>query len=186
MTRDIVIEETRAWIDKVVVGLGLCPFAEVSIANGGLEIHHCPATDPDELEVALDSALRELQSDPGQVFDGCLLIHPNVLTDFEAFNEFLDRADAVADRCAPAGEFQIASFHPDYRFAGTRPDDVGNYTNRSPYPMLHVLREASVERALANFPDPEGIPQRNIERLEALGLESVLRLVASCRSNERS
>lgn len=178
---DRVLVETRAWIDEIVVGLGLCPFAEASIARGGLAMVHSTATDADALALALREQIETLQSDRGRDLDGCLLIHPRVLNDFEAFNDFLDRADQELDRCGAIGVLQIASFHPAYRFAGTRPEDVGNYTNRSPYPMLHLLREVSVERALATFADPDRIPARNVERLERLGIEAIQMLLASCR-----
>jgi hypothetical protein len=179
-----VLDETRAWIENVVVGLGLCPFAQASITEGGLKMVHCDATDPKELASVLRDALLELRTDAGKAFDGYLVVHPNVLTEFESFNDFLDDADEILEASPRSGEFQIASFHPDYRFAGTQPDDVGNYTNRSPYPMLHILREASVERALANFGDPAQIPERNVEQLESLGLDAVKKLLASCKRRD--
>ena len=104
-----------------------------------------------------------------------LLIHPHVLTSFLDYNDFLDVADAAIDRLDLAGVLQIASFHPDYQFAGTAPDDVTNYTNRSPYPMLHLLREESVERAVDGYPGAERIPERNIETMRRLGLSGLAR-----------
>ncbi|MGO4776835.1 DUF1415 domain-containing protein, partial [Lysobacter sp. 2RAB21] len=109
--------------------------------------------------------------------DTTLLIHPRVLTDFLDFNDFLDLADGAVAALDLEGEIQVASFHPDYQFAGTDFDDVGNCTNRSPYPTLHLLRELSVERAVAAFPDPEVIVERNLETLEKLGFEGWRRLM---------
>lgn len=184
MKRDPVVEETRVWIERVVVGLGLCPFAEASIAGDGLKFVHMSSPTVDELTAALRDGVLELRSAAGKKFDSLLLIHPNVLTDFYAYNDFLARAEQVLEETGSVGDFQIASFHPRYQFAGTDPEDVENYTNRSPYPMLHLLRESSVERALANFQNPDDIPKRNVERLRRLGRDGIEKLLSGCRSDE--
>lgn len=182
MNEHSILLATRRWIDQVVVGLDLCPFAEASIARDGLRMTVCPATDAEELSAALIDELRLLQTPVGQPFDSSLLIHPGTLRDFAHYNDYLDRCDEILVKHAWVGEFQIASFHPQYRFAGSREHDPGNYTNRSPYPMLHVLREASVSRAIEQHPDPESIPATNIRRLENLGEPALKALLAACKS----
>ena len=119
-----------------------------------------------------------LEQTPAEQIDTTLLIHPQVLTDFLDFNDFLDLADEAVALLDLEGEIQIASFHPDYQFAGTAFDDIGNCTNRSPYPTLHLLRESSVERAVAAFPDPDAIVERNLATLENLGAEGWRKLSA--------
>jgi len=127
-----------------------------------------------------DELRRLADADPAQV-DTTLLVHSRVLTDFDDFNDFLDAADGAVDALGYTGVFQVASFHPQYRFAGSASDDLGNATNRSPYPTLHLLREASVERALRAFPSPESIYENNIRTLQALGADGWKALQAQCR-----
>jgi len=182
MNEQAILLATRRFIDRVVVGLDLCPFAELSMARGGLRMAVCPATDPTDLSIALLDELRFLQTSAGNVFDSSLLIHPHTLRDFEHYNDYLDRCDEILESHSLVGVFQIASFHPRYRFAGSGECDAGNYTNRSPYPMLHVLREASVSRAIEGHPDPESIPQTNIRRLEELGEPALAALLAACKA----
>jgi len=180
-----VLAETRHWIDVVVVGLELCPFAKPSIDSGRLRIQISAATHPSELlellviELAIlnGKGSRESSAQAAQTLDSSLLVHPNVLRDFLEFNDFLDVANAALVAESLEGEIQIASFHPEYRFEGTEPDAVGNYTNRSPYPMLHLIREESVNRAIAKHADPEGIPARNVARLEDLGEDAMRKLL---------
>jgi hypothetical protein len=136
------------------------------------------ATTPDALLEELAYELVRLQQTEPEQVDTTLLIHPQVLTDFLDYNDFLDTADAAVEALGLDGEIQVASFHPDYQFADTAYDDVGNCSNRSPYPMLHLLREASVERAVAAFPDPDVIVERNLETLEKLGIEGWRKLLA--------
>jgi hypothetical protein len=165
-----VLAETQHWIDDVVIGLELCPFAKRSVDDGRLRIHVSGATSPAELLVALESELAIVKS---AELDSSLIVHPNVLTDFLDFNDFLSAAEAAIIQESLAGEIQIASFHPDYRFEGTAPDAIENYTNRSPYPMLHLLREDAVSLAVESHPDPHRIPARNIARLEQLGWDEL-------------
>jgi len=166
-----VIRATRVWIEHAVIGLNLCPFAKAVYVKEQIRYVASPATTADELLTELERELRYLaQADPAEV-DTTLLIHPQALTDFLEYNDFLDVADRAVRRLRLAGVIQIASFHPDYRFAGTAADDVTNYTNRSPYPMLHLLREASVARAVAAFPDAGEIYGRNMETLRRVGVE---------------
>jgi uncharacterized protein len=168
---DSVVQQTREWLEKAVIGLNLCPFAKAVHVKGQIRWVVCPATTPEDLLQALADELQHLQqSDPAEV-DTTLLIHPGVLADFLDFNDFLGAADALVEELGLDGTLQVASFHPEFQFAGTTPADPGNFTNRSPYPTLHLLREESVEAAVASFPDAAEIYERNIETLERLGPE---------------
>ncbi len=164
-----VVEATVEWIEKAVIGLNLCPFARAVHAGHRIRYVVTAATEPEALvEVLLAELATLAAADPAEL-ETTLLIHPRVLNDFLDYNEFLDVADAAVEQLGLTGEVQVASFHPDYQFAGTGPDDIGNYTNRSPYPTLHLLREDSVERAVAAHPDTERIFENNIETLHRLG-----------------
>ncbi len=171
------IAATRRWIERAVIGLNLCPFAKAVVAKGQVRFVLSEATTTDALLEELAYELVRLhQVDPEQT-DTTLLVHPQVLDDFLDYNDFLDQADAAVDALGLEGEIQVASFHPDYQFAGTRFDDPGNCSNRSPYPTLHLLREASVERAVAAYPDPDVIVERNLDTLEQLGSDGFRRLL---------
>jgi hypothetical protein len=171
-----VIAETRDWIEKAVIGLNLCPFAKVVYVNDRIRYCVSEAQSADALLVDLSRELRALPAADPQICETVLLIHPRVLADFLDFNDFLGAAEATVEALGLTGELQIASFHPRYQFAGSGPDDVENYTNRSPYPMLHLLRESSVGRAALTTPDVATIPARNIETLRRLGFEGWQRL----------
>jgi hypothetical protein len=168
-TPDACIAATREWLERAVIGLELCPFAKAVHVRGQVRYVVSAATGPEEL---LGDLLHELHlladADPAQV-ETTLLIHPHALQDFLDYNDFLDIADAAVSELDLDGELQVASFHPDYRFADTEADDPGNYSNRAPYPTLHLLREASIDRAVAAFPDAGRIYERNIETLRRLG-----------------
>jgi hypothetical protein len=166
-----VIAETRAWVRRAVIGLNLCPFARGVDAKNQVRYVVTDAADPESLLAALCEELRLLSEADPEVVDTTLLIHPNVLQDFEDFNDFLEIADAAVEEMNLDGELQVASFHPQFQFADTDPDDVTNATNRSPYPTLHLLREDSVDRAVAAFPAAEAIFENNMRTLEKLGLE---------------
>ena len=167
--RDEVIDATRNWLEKAVIGLNLCPFAKAVHVKRQIRYAVSEAQTQDEL---VDDLVRELKdlaaADPNDI-ETTLLIHPFALADFLDFNDFLDVADAALDELDLTGEMQIASFHPRYQFAGTQPDDIENYTNRSPYPILHLLREESIERGMAAFPDAQQIFEKNIDTLTRLG-----------------
>jgi hypothetical protein len=169
--RDEIIGATRRWLERSVIGLGLCPFAATVYKSGRVRYsvsdHRSAAGLLDELR----SELVFLNEQDANACETTLLIHPWVLTDFIEFNAFLALCEALIVDLGLEGKLQIASFHPQYRFAGTQSGDIGNYTNRAPYPTLHVLREASIERALATVPDPDEIYRRNIRTLSALGHE---------------
>jgi hypothetical protein len=169
---------TRHWLEQAVIGLNLCPFAKAVHVKEQIRWVESPARDAQGL---LDDLLRELQllaaADPETV-ETTLLIHPHALNDFLDYNDFLDVADAAIDELGLTGVLQVASFHPNYQFAGTAPDDVENLSNRSPHPMLHLLREDSIDRAVAAFPDTATIYERNIETLRRLGADGWRRLMS--------
>jgi uncharacterized protein len=171
-----IISRTRRWIEKSVIGLNLCPFAESPYRGNRVRLHVSEQRTAVGLLEELRLELIGLQAaDPAQC-ETTLLIHPWVLNDFLEYNDFLEVCDAMVDELELAGELQVASFHPQYQFAGTLPEDIENYTNRSPYPMLHLLREASVERAVAAVGDTDEIYRRNIRTLRNLGIAGWRRL----------
>jgi hypothetical protein len=167
--RDAVFAETAKWLEHVVIGLNLCPFAKAVHAKRQIRYALCLGDTHAELLTMLMAELQSLAATDPNVTDTTLLIHPNVLGEFLDYNDFLDVADAALSELGLEGTLQIASFHPRYQFAGTEIDDIGNYTNRSPFPMLHLLREASVARAVAAFPDAGEIFEKNIETMTRLG-----------------
>lgn len=164
-----IIAATERWLERAVIGLNLCPFAKAVHVKKQIRYVVSNATTPEQLlETLMDELQRLSDTDPDTI-DTTLLIHPFVLTDFLDYNEFLDVADAAVEDMQLDGELQVASFHPDYQFADTDQNDIGNYTNRSPYPILHLLREESIERAVAAFPEASEIFDKNIETMEKLG-----------------
>lgn len=178
MDQDMIIESVERWLQSVVVGLNLCPFAAVPLARGAVRFVVAEGDTVESLLHCLNAELNLLQREPQ--IETTLLIHPRVLVDFMDYNQFLNLADNLLAECAYEGVFQIASFHPDYQFAGTAPDDAENYSNRSPYPMLHLLREESVERAVAAHADPENIPVRNIRQLNEVGVARLRAMLSEC------
>jgi len=180
------IAETRAWVERAVIGLNLCPFAKAVQVKGQVRYNVCASTEPAELLAMLIDELHHLANCPAQETDTTLLIHPAALTDFLDFNDFLAVVDDVLDELGYAGILQVASFHPQFQFADTAVNDVSNATNRSPYPTLHILREASIDRAVAAFPDPEAIFEANIQTLEALGADGWAALQAQCRNDAQN
>ncbi len=166
---DGVIGRTRAWIERAVIGLNLCPFAKAVYVKERIRYVVSDAETPEALLADLERELAHLAAVPAEETDTTLLIHPHVLQDFLDYNDFLDEADAAVERLDLGGALQVASFHPQYQFAETKPDDVTNCTNRSPYPTLHLLREASVDEAVAAFPDADEIYLRNMQTLRRLG-----------------
>jgi hypothetical protein len=172
-----VIAATRDWLEKAVIGLGLCPFAKAVHARGQIRYVASAAQSPQALVEDLMAELRALDAADPAAVDTTLLIHPGVLADFEDYNDFLDIADALLDELELNGVIQLASFHPQYRFEGTTRDAIENYTNRSPYPMLHLLREDSVEKAVTTYPDVADIPEKNIATMNKLGLDGWLALM---------
>lgn len=170
-TPENYVQATRQWLETIVVGMNLCPFAKRELDSERVRFSVTEASDELQLLQALESELQLLFGD--DTIGTTLLIHPFVLTDFDAYNQFLNLADGLLVQMNLEGTFQIASFHPGYQFADTDPDDAQNYTNRSPYPTLHLLREASVAQAVARYPDVEQIPARNVEKMKALNVEQL-------------
>lgn len=169
---------TRRWLEKAVIGLNLCPFAKAVYVKDQVRFVLSDASTPEALLEQLVEELVHLRDTPAEETDTTLLIHPEVLTDFLDYNDFLENADAAVEALDLGGIIQVASFHPDYQFDGTHPDDASNYTNRAPFPILHLLREDSVERAVAAFPDPDVIVERNIATLDRMGVDGYKKLLA--------
>ncbi|MGV8990190.1 MAG: DUF1415 domain-containing protein [Thiobacillus sp.] len=169
MDDEFVIAATREWLEKAVIGLNLCPFAKAVYVKNQVRIVVSGAKHLDGLLEDLDRELDFLAAADPEDVDTTLLIHPTLLPDFLDFNDFLQLVDAAVEEHELEGVIQVASFHPQFQFEGTEPDNMGNYTNRAPFTTLHLLREASIERAVAAFPEAETIFERNIETLEKLG-----------------
>lgn len=180
------LRETRAWVRHAVIGLNLCPFAKAPQSRERIRYIVTGATTTEALLEALGEELAHLVARDETEVETTLLIHPWVLDDFLAFNDFLGAGDALIADADLEGVIQLASFHPRYQFADTRADDPGNATNRSPYPTLHLLRESSVARAVEAFPDTDAIITANIDRLERLGCEGWSRLQQLCREEAAS
>ncbi|MBL4621557.1 MAG: DUF1415 domain-containing protein [Immundisolibacteraceae bacterium] len=178
MNTEQIVTITQNWVEQLVVGLNLCPFARAELVNQRIRFEVTQATDESGLLVALKAELLLLDQQPG--VETSLLIHPQAVTEFGDYNQFLNLVDDLVEAGGWQGVYQVASFHPDYQFGGTEPGDAENYTNRSPYPMLHLLREASLERAIEDFGDTEQIPERNIELLEQIGSQRLAALLAAC------
>ncbi len=172
------IAATRRWLERAVIGLNLCPFAKAVYVKQQVRFVLSDASTPEALLEQLAEELVLLRDTPAEQVDTTLLVHPDVLTDFLDYNDFLDNVDAAVEALDLQGVLQVASFHPDYQFAGTAADDIGNYSNRSPYPTLHLLREDSIDRAVEVFPDPDVIVERNLQTLDKLGVEGWNRLMA--------
>jgi len=173
-----VIAATQQWVESIVVALNLCPFAQRELTGGRVRFAATSVVSEDELLAVLQAELEMLTRD--SAVETTLLIHPAVLADFFSYNQFLDRADRLLVDMGLEGVFQVASFHPDYQFSGTDSEDAENFTNRSPYPMLHLLREDSLHKAISEFPDVDQIPARNIERMNSLGKDRLLLLLKAC------
>jgi hypothetical protein len=170
MTDEEVLASTRQWLEKAVIGLNLCPFAKAVYVKNQVRLVVSKARHADDLLEELDRELDLLVATPAEEVDTTLLIHPTLFEDFLDFNDFMEIAEGVVDEHDLEGVVQLASFHPKFQFEGTEPDDLGNYTNRAPFAILHLLREDSVERAVQAYPDAENIFSRNIETLNQLGL----------------
>jgi hypothetical protein len=175
-----IIEHTRRWISAMVIQLNLCPFARRVFEADTIRYVVSQAQDENTLLEDLAGELTSLADAAQSQVETTLLIHPRVLSDFLAYNDFLDRAELRLAELGLDGVIQIASFHPGYQFAGTRPDAVENYTNRSPYPMLHLLRENSITAVAGD--ELLAIPERNIETLKSLGREEILKILAKIRT----
>lgn len=175
---DDAINVTRNWLESVVVNLNLCPFAQRELNGGRVRMTVCNEDNELALLEALQVEMEQLDRDPST--ETTLLIHPFVLQDFDKYNQFLNLVDDVIVEQHREGIYQVASFHPRYQFAGTEPDAAENYTNRSPFPMLHLLREASVEKAIESYPGIEQVPEKNIQCMNDTGKEKLDVLLKNC------
>lgn len=175
---EAITASVRHWLETFVVDLNLCPFAGRELLQERIRFVVTPATTEAELLASLQAELEMLDTHPE--IETTLLIHPRVLQDFEDYNQFLETADDLLQVAAMVGIYQVASFHPHYRFAETAAADVENYTNRSPYPMLHLLREHSLERSIASYPDTAQIPLRNIALMKRLGIARLKQIARAC------
>jgi hypothetical protein len=173
-----ILNATQAWLTSVIIGYNICPFAKREWDRGSIYFTVSRQTD---IEICLEHLMQEcerLDSDDG--IETTLLIYPDAFAAFDDYLNYLNIAEQLLIEQGYEGIYQLASFHPEYCFEGAALDDPANYTNRSPYPMLHLLREASIERAVAAYPHPENIPERNIELTRALGLAKMQALLAAC------
>ncbi|MBU1436285.1 MAG: DUF1415 domain-containing protein, partial [Gammaproteobacteria bacterium] len=167
----------RQWVQTFVIEMNLCPFAKYEMLNNRVRFATTRAITEEQLLMSLQDELELLNSDPA--IETTLLIHSHVLQDFYAYNQFLSDADRLLVEMGLEGTYQIASFHPDYQFGGTNPDDAENFTNRSPYPLLHLIREASLERAIEVYPEVDQVPVRNVALMNSLGHNKLQELFES-------
>lgn len=166
---DAIVAATRTWLEKAVIGLNLCPFAKAVHVHQRIRYYVSPAETTSDLIEDLTRELHALHAADPNDCETTLLIHPYVLTDFLDYSFFLPTAEARISKLGYANEFQLASFHPQYQFGDAEPDDIANFTNRAPYPTLHLLRASSIARAVAAFPDAADIYEKNMETLRRMG-----------------
>lgn len=178
LSPDNIIAITRSWLTSVVIELNLCPFAKATVEQASIHFAVNQTAEPIQLLSTLHQELLRLRASPD--IETTLVIFPNALVDFLDYNAFLATVDDWLVSEGLEGEFQVASFHPDYQFAGTAAADAENFTNRSPFPMLHLLRESSVEWAIASHPNVHSIPENNIETMRRLGSRQLLQRLAQC------
>ncbi len=181
VTAQQAVDAMRIWLEQAVIGLNLCPFAKAVHVKRQIHFVCSDAVEPDALLQQLRDELLGLAAADPEARDTTLLIAPLALADFLDFNDFLDEADQLLEDLGLDGVLQIANFHPDYQFAGTRAADVTNCSNRAPYPTLHLLREASIDRAVQAFPEAEAIYEKNMQTLRALGPDGWARLAVAWR-----
>ena len=178
LTDESAISSVRQWVESVVVDLNLWPFAKRELVKNRVRFAATEVTTEEQLLIALQAELELLNNEPS--VETTLLIHPNVLQSFYDYNQFLNYVDGLLSQMKLDGVYQVASFHPEYQFAGTNADDAENYTNRSPYAMLHIIREESLERAIASYPDVDEIPERNRALMNTLGESRLKELLQTC------
>ena len=171
MNDEEILSKTRHWLEKAVIGLNLCPFAKAVYVKNQMRLVVSHARHADDLLEELDRELDLLVATPVEELETTLLIHASLFEEFLDFNDFLEIAEGVVDEHGLDGVIQLASFHPQFQFEGTEPDDMGNFTNRAPFAILHLLREESVGRAVETYPDVDTIYQNNIQTMQKLGHE---------------
>jgi len=177
------ITRTRNWVEKFVIKHNFCPFAGKPMLQDKIRITTSDVSNEKDIIDDLVIELTKIKDTAASELETTLLVMTNCLDKFEDYNQFLDVVDAILEEMELIGEIQVASFHPRYQFADLTVDDVRNYTNRSPYPMFHLIREDSVEKARESYPDVDEIPDRNMELLETLGLETVTQTLKDINSN---
>jgi hypothetical protein len=177
---EVIIARTRCWVERAVVALNLCPFASKPVEREQVRYVVSTAEDEETLLADMQQELEMLRDSDPSLIETTVLIHPWVLNDFYDYNNFLGVVDVLLDHSGYNGVFQVASLHPDYQFAGTEPEDAENYTNRSPYPVLHLLREEFLEKAILSYARPDKIPERNIRTMEKLGADKMREMLAEC------
>ena len=165
----VYVRDTRRWLERAVIGLNLCPFAKAVHVKHLVRYAVSAASEPSQALADLQAELDALAEVDPEVRETTLLIVPHCLQDFLDFNDFMGRAERALRKRRLEGVIQLASFHPSYRFEGTEEDDITNFTNRAPYPTIHLLREASIDRAVEAFPHPESIYEANMETLRRIG-----------------
>ena len=163
-----IIENTQAWLENIVIGLNLCPFASHPFSHNRVRIAVCETDSANDILSAVEAELELLNTNSNDVLETTLVVTPNAFPDFLDYNDFLSRIEARIKKLKLEGEYQVASFHPDYQFHDTKPSDKENLTNRAPYPIFHLLREESLEHALAHYPEPELIYKNNIQTMTQL------------------
>ncbi|MDA0118741.1 DUF1415 domain-containing protein [Vibrio sp. T11.5] len=171
-----IAEHVNQWLNNVVIGLNLCPFAAKPQRNKQIKIFVSEAKQEETLLEDILSQLMELESKTAEELETTLVVVPNMLEDFYDYNLFIDWVEALIRQQGWEGTYQLATFHPDYCFGGAQPDDAENLTNRSPYPVFHLIREESMEKVLKHYPDPESIPDTNIARVESLSQAELVKL----------
>ena len=176
MKRQIIIEKSKTWVERFVIGLNLCPFAKRPFDKGLVRFEVCESEEMESQLVAFWKEIELLENTNQEEISNTILILPNGLEDFENYLDFYHLAEQLLTDQRKQTAFQLASFHPRYQFENTQKDDLSNYTNRSPFPFIHILRIAEVANAIAHYPDVEGVPERNIQRLNEMGLEEILKL----------
>jgi len=174
----LIIEQTSLWVKSVIVGYNFCPFAYREVERGSIRYR---VVQSNPIELCLETMVVEYDHlDSFPETETTLVIFPEIFAKFEDFTRFIDLAEALLRDLGYEGEYQLASFHPEYQFADAPADDPANYTNRSPYPTLHIIREASIEKAVAGISNPEQIPERNIEVARDLGSEVLQGILDRC------
>jgi len=179
LQNDNAIQSTKNWLRNFVIEYSICPFAKREFENGRI---HYEVIQTQNLQQQLEAVLMQcIALDNNENIETSLLIFPQGVDDFDDYLDLLAISNELLEKQGFEDNYQIASFHPDYCFAGVDKNDASNYTNRSPYPMLHILRESSVEKAIANYPNSEEIPNRNIKLTREVGIKSLQKLLAACQ-----
>ena len=176
---ETVISQTKSWVEQFVIGLNLCPFAKVPFQKDLIQYSVFEGENMNSLINSFAVELDCLINMPVSTIETSILIVPNMLSDFEEYLDVLEELNVILEETELTGIIQIASFHLDYQFADSDFEDVENFTNRSPFPMFHFLREESVEKAVENYPNPESIPERNMEILRNLGIDKVQNMLSN-------